>query len=177
MKKVILPALLVGGLTLFSFTKSTNGGVTATGKNLEQNATGLQFAQQDQKQIKDLAGNYDLSKTQLVESHTKDGIKDDMKRSWIFKSKFSLSIFDANVIVWGDNTSTVPQTATKALEVLGKYTKTGSANKVSASLYNLSSKSKLSADDQKVLIDLVKKEYNLSDEQLREGVTLEDKSY
>lgn len=174
MKKIILPALLVGGLTLFSFTKSTNGGVNAAGKNLEQKATGLEFAQQNNKFNKDLGGNYDLSKTELVESRTKNGIKDEMKRSWILKSKLSLSIFDANFIFW-DNAVTDVQGVAQVVKVLEKYTNQGSIKKVGEGLYNATSSAKFSAEDKQVLIDFIQKEYNLSDAEIKNGVVLDEK--
>lgn len=174
MKKIILPALLVGGLTLFSFTKSTNGGVNAAGKNLEQKATGLKFAQQNNTFTKNLGADYDLSKTELVESSTKNGIKDEMKRSWILKSKLSLSIFDANFLFWDNSTGV--QDVAQVVKILEKYTNQGSIKKVGENLYNITTSAKFSDEDKQVLIDLIQKEYNLSDDEIKNGVVLSEKT-
>jgi len=185
MKKIILPALLVGGLTLFSFTTPTNGGVNETGKSLQESTTGLKFAQQNNEQIKDLtAKNYDLGKTQLIGSHLKDGIQSEIRGKWIFISKFSLTIFSTTVINDGGGTETTTA-ASKVTDILDKYAKTSSSQKASSNdvkkassnEYSLSTNTKFSEADKKTLIDFVKKEYNLSDEQLEKGVVLDMKNY
>jgi len=179
MKKIILPALLVGGLTLFSFTTTTGGGVNKVGSDLQQKTTGLKFTQE----FNNLSGNeYNLANTQLIESKTEKGVEKNMRGSWIFRSKLSLSFFDANFITWDDSTTT-PRQAAKVVEILEKYSSSGSASrKVNGNLYEVSSQTKFSPEDEKAIRDLIEKEYNLSDSQIKAskskvGVELKEISY
>lgn len=168
MKKIILPVLLVGGLTLFSFTKSTNGGVGTTGQSLEQKSTGLKFAQQS-KVSSDK--NYDLTKTQLIKSKTKDGIESMVKGNWILKSKLTLGIFDANFVTW--DSPTVPAPATPALAILEKYSSVGSYTKINDHFYGVVPGVNLSADEEKEIRTLIEKEYNLTVDQVKKTHTKE----
>ena len=176
MKKFILPALLVGGLSLFSFTKPTNGGVNTLGNEMQKSVVGLDFKNDQEGIPQNLSNNYNLSQTQLIKSETKDGIEDEMKRSWIFKSKLSMSFFDANFIVWGEGTASTIE-AVKLLEVMSKYSKDPGVRRVSQSLYEVSSKTEFTEADKKLILDVLKKEYSITDEDIKKGVELSDETY
>lgn len=174
MKRIILPALIVGGLTLFSFTSPTNGGVNNTGKNLQKSVTGLHFEKFDNQQVKSLTEeNYNLEGTQLIGSHLKDGIQSELRGKWIFISKFSLSIFSTTVINDSGETETIA--AENVTEILKKYSGAPNLTKGGGTVFSLSTKTRFSDEDRRTLIDFVKKEYKLSDEQLEKGVVLEMK--
>ena len=174
--KFILPALLVGGLSLFSFTKPTNGGVNTLGNEMQKSVVGLDFKNDQEGITQNLSNNYNLSQTQLIKSETKDGIEDEMKRSWIFKSKLSMSFFDANFIVWGEGTASTIE-AVKLLEVMSKYSKDPGVRRVSQSLYEVSSKTEFTEADKKLILDVLKKEYSITDEDIKKGVELSDETY
>ena len=170
MKKIILPALLVGGLTLFSFTKPTEGGVHATGKNLEQKATGLKYAQ---NLTSSNDGAYDLKKTQLVISTTNDDVENMMKGNWIFKSKLTMSIFDANFITWETPT---PADGAQVEALVQKYTNSG-YTKVGNNAYNVNSSVKLTPEHDAIFREFIQKQYNLSQDEIKkshtkDGITL-----
>ena len=176
MKKIILPALLVGGLTLFSFTKTSEVGVDATGKKLEQKASGLKYSNAVHSST-DKA--YDLKKTQLVISKTNDDAVNMMKGNWLFKSKLTMGIFDATFITW--DSPTVPAPAEPVKDIIAKYTRNGNYTEVSTNLYKVNSTVDLAADHESMIRELLEKEYNLSKEDIKksyskEGITLTPKA-
>lgn len=163
MKKIILPSLLVAGLTLFSFTTSTGGGVNKIGKNLQQKSTGLNFTSEFKNSTE---GKYNLVDTQLVVSKTEKGIEKNIKGNWIFKSKLSMSFFDANFITW--DSPTVPTQALEIVKTLEKYSNDG-IKKSDQSMYIISSKVEFKTEDQRIIRNFIEKEYNLSDSQKKQS--------
>jgi hypothetical protein len=122
MKKLILPALLVGGLALLSFTKPVgDGGVKKIGNNLYEVSSNAKFSNEEQKQIIDLiTKEYNLSDTQLKRAQVDGIILDVADRSWIFSKKFSLNVIEEHFLVW-DSQTPAAKSSQPVINVLEKY--------------------------------------------------------
>lgn len=103
MKKFILPVLLISGLTLFSFTNPTEGGVRKIGKQLYEVEANTKFSESHKRTLNEIiVREYKLTDAQLRQAQTEEGIElSFLAKGWIFKKKFSfMSMFDEQLIVW-----------------------------------------------------------------------------
>lgn len=123
MKKLIFPSVLMLGLTLFSFTAPSNGGVKKIGEQLYEVSSDVKFSDSEKQLINDLiVQEYRLSEAQLKAASVEGIELDALNRSWIFKRKFSFDVIDERFLVW-DSEAVISEQAEKVIAVLDSYTR------------------------------------------------------
>jgi hypothetical protein len=123
MKKFILPALVVGSLTLFSFTKPVDAGVKRVGKNLFQVDRTASFNECDKDMINyAIQSQYKISDLQLeqagsagIELKAQAG-KIILNRVWL-----NLAVAFEQVVVYDVAANIEVESQKKLIEVVNKY--------------------------------------------------------
>lgn len=123
MKKFILPALLVGSLTLFSFTKPTDAGVKRVAKNLFSVQRETAFSDCDRDLLNyAIKSTYKITDLQLEQAGS-SGIelkqtagKAIMSRVWI-----NIAIMYENFVVWDIASNSEVESYQKVIDVVEKY--------------------------------------------------------
>lgn len=123
MKKFILPALIVGSLTLFSFTKPVDGGVKRIAENLFSVERGTVFNECDRDLLNyAIQSTYQITDLELEKAGSA-GIelkqtagKAIMNRVWI-----NLAIMYEHFVVWDLAANTEVESYAKVIAVVNKY--------------------------------------------------------
>lgn len=126
MKKFILPALIVGTLTLFSFTKPTGGGVQKIAKNLYLIEKGADINEEDANLInKSIQLAYKISDVELKQISSTGMDMKALAGKAIFSKKWNvLSLLDEHFVVWDDPAEpTTVEENIEALRVIEKYSR------------------------------------------------------
>lgn len=110
MKKLVLTSVVCLSLTLFSFTKSTEGGVQRVGRDLYNVTAEARFNSADQSLInKTLQTHYNISDVELRRAEANGGLtleakagKAILQKTWIY-----IALVRENFVVW-DNARLTP---------------------------------------------------------------------